>query len=111
MLSRPFSWTRFRNSAALPNENARRSLDVLLFDFLPFSFIAARCCAAELSTIFVECEDGTTDDSGGTDLVPLLEVLAEAADWGPIVTGLDRGDGLRARLATSAEEVRAGTLT
>lgn len=88
----------FLNSAALPKENARRSLEVLLLDL---RLIAARCFAAGLSALGSGEEEAAGFWSPAKD--PVSRVASPA-----IVAGRESGDGLWARLTTSADGRRPG---
>ena len=84
----------FLNSAALPKENARRSLEVLLFDF---RLMAARCFAAGLSVL------GRVEVGVDGPCFPAEEPPSRVVSSPAIVAGRESGDGLWARLTASAD--------
>jgi hypothetical protein len=98
----------FLNSAALPNEKARRSLEVLLFALPPPSLMADNCLTAGLSTR--EGEAGFSGDVGEGSAVSPDWLFATSLS---IDTGFERGDELVVRvvLAASEDELLGGMLT
>ena len=87
----------FLKSAALPNEKARRSLDVLL---RPLMLMAASCFAAGLSMLPLA---GPVGEASGDDPSAWAGAAGDcsAAASLAMVAGWERGDGLATRLPAS----------
>lgn len=98
------------NSAALPNDSARRSREVLLFSLPPFWLMAASCLAAGLSCWLLEDAEGSAGAGLLSDLAAAVAGLLDSPS-DSIVIGFDSGDGLAIRLAASVDELLGGMLT